>query len=104
MRKGNKELSEEELDFLMDRVIVLFRFVQGKDVFETYYKRDLARRLLMGRSASYDSEKSMLLKLKTECGGAFTQRLDRMFQDIEVSRTLMERFNEVYLPMPLPPS
>jgi len=37
----------------------------------------------------------MLVKLKTECGGAFTQRLDRMFQDVEVSRTLMERFNEV---------
>ena len=36
----------------------------GKDVFEAFYKKDLAKRLLLGKSASFDSEKSMLLKLK----------------------------------------
>jgi len=30
LRKGNKELTEEALDAVMNRVIVLFRFVQGK--------------------------------------------------------------------------
>jgi hypothetical protein len=38
--------------------------VQGKAVFEAFYKNDLARRLLMGRSASDDAEKSMLERLK----------------------------------------
>ena len=37
----------------------------GKDVFEAFYKKDLAKRLLLGKSASFDAEKSMLLKLKT---------------------------------------
>ena len=37
----------------------------GKDVFEAFYKKDLAKRLLHGRSASVDAEKSMLTKLKT---------------------------------------
>ena len=36
----------------------------GKDVFEAFYKKDLAKRLLVGKSASYDAEKSMLSKLK----------------------------------------
>ena len=36
----------------------------GKDVFEAFYKKDLARRLLLGKSASVDAEKSMLSKLK----------------------------------------
>lgn len=36
----------------------------GKDVFESYYKKDLAKRLLFGRSASVDAEKSVLSKLK----------------------------------------
>ena len=36
----------------------------GKDVFEAFYKKDLAKRLLLGKSASVDAEKSMLLKLK----------------------------------------
>uniref|UniRef100_A0A8C0MLB0 Cullin family profile domain-containing protein n=1 Tax=Canis lupus familiaris TaxID=9615 RepID=A0A8C0MLB0_CANLF len=37
---------------------------KGKDVFEAFYKKDLARRLLLGKSASVDAEKSMLSKLK----------------------------------------
>lgn len=36
----------------------------GKDVFEAFYKKDLARRLLLGKSASVDAERSMLSKLK----------------------------------------
>jgi Cullin family len=43
----------------------LFRFLQCKDTFERFYKNKLSKRLLLGKSASYDSEKSMLSKLKT---------------------------------------
>lgn len=39
-------------------------FSTGKDVFEAFYKKDLAKRLLVGKSASVDAEKSMLSKLK----------------------------------------
>ena len=39
-------------------------FLLGKDVFEAFYKKDLAKRLLVGKSASVDAEKSMLSKLK----------------------------------------
>ena len=48
----------------MDKIMVLFRFIHGKDVFEAFYKKDLAKRLLVGKSASVDAEKSMLSKLK----------------------------------------
>lgn len=49
----------------LDQVLDLFRFVHGKAVFEAFYKKDLARRLLMNRSASADAERSMLQRLKT---------------------------------------
>lgn len=41
-----------------------FPVCTGKDVFEAFYKKDLAKRLLVGKSASVDAEKSMLSKLK----------------------------------------
>jgi hypothetical protein len=65
----SKECTEDALDKLMDRVLVLFRFINGKDVFEAFYKSHLAKRLLYGKSASIDLEKSMLAKLKqgAEC-------------------------------------
>lgn len=45
-------------------VKVYIFIIAGKDVFEAFYKKDLAKRLLVGKSASVDAEKSMLSKLK----------------------------------------
>ena len=67
---NDEELDENEADEdsqinrQLDQVLDLFRFVHGKAVFEAFYKKDLAKRLLMNRSASADAEKSMLDKLK----------------------------------------
>lgn len=44
--------------------MVLFRYLQEKDVFERYYKQHLAKRLLLNKSLSDDSEKNMITKLK----------------------------------------
>lgn len=92
LRSGNKEATEEELERILDKIMVLFRFIHGKDVFEAFYKKDLAKRLLVGKSASVDAEKSMLTKLKEECGAAFTGKLEGMFKDMELSKELMMNF------------
>jgi cullin 4 len=39
LRAGNKEATEEELEKLLDKIMVLFRFIHGKDVFEAFYKK-----------------------------------------------------------------
>lgn len=44
----------------------------GKDIFEAFYKRDLAKRLLLNKSASFDAERSMLTKLKDGRSTRFT--------------------------------
>ncbi|KAE9994625.1 hypothetical protein EG327_006768 [Venturia inaequalis] len=80
---------DTEVNNQLDQVLDLFRFVNGKAVFEAFYKKDLARRLLMGRSASADAERSMLSRLKTECGSNFTQNLEQMFKDVELGREEM---------------
>lgn len=94
LRSGNKEATEEELDKILDKIMVLFRFIHGKDVFEAFYKKDLAKRLLVGKSASVDAEKSMLSKLKQECGGVFTLKLEGMFKDMELSKDIMAAFEQ----------
>ncbi|EDV26146.1 uncharacterized protein TRIADDRAFT_24582 [Trichoplax adhaerens] len=94
LRAGNKEATDEELDKILDKIMVMFRFIQGKDVFEAFYKKDLAKRLLVGRSASVDAEMSMLLKLKQECGAGFTSKLEGMFKDIEHSKELMPHYKQ----------
>lgn len=90
---------EDSFDQQIDKVLVLFRFIHGKDIFEAFYQRDLSKRLLGGKSASVDAEKLVLMKLKQECGGAFTSKLEAMFKDMELSRELTMSF-KVHLEKP----
>lgn len=111
-KTGDVPLADEdaEINRQLDQVLDLFRFVHGKAVFEAFYKNDLARRLLMGRSASDDAEKSMLSRLKTgrcvdfcyrarltaaECGSSFTHNLESMFKDMDVARDEMASYNSI---------
>jgi cullin 3 len=92
LRKGLKGANEDEVEDTLKKVMVLFRFIQEKDVFEKYYKQHLAKRLLLGSSVSDDAEKGMISKLKTECGYQFTAKLEGMFTDMRTSATTMENF------------
>lgn len=57
-------MTEQEIEQVLDKTMVLFRYLQEKDVFERYYKQHLAKRLLLNKSVSDDSEKNMISKLK----------------------------------------
>ena len=92
LKKGLKGVTDEEVDSILDKVMMLFRFIQEKDVFEKYYKQHLAKRLLLGRSVSDDAERNMISKLKTECGYQFTSKLEGMFTDMKLSTDTMEGF------------
>lgn len=92
LKKGVKGMTEQDIELVLDKTMVLFRYLQEKDVFERYYKQHLAKRLLLNKSVSDDSEKNMISKLKTECGCQFTSKLEGMFKDISLSNTTNEEF------------
>ncbi|VAI49356.1 cullin-3A-like [Triticum dicoccoides] len=92
LRKGLKGATEEDVEGILDKVMMLFRYLQEKDVFEKYYKQHLAKRLLSGKTVSDDAERSMIVKLKTECGYQFTSKLEGMFTDMKTSQDTMQDF------------
>ncbi|KAE9529265.1 hypothetical protein AGLY_011941 [Aphis glycines] len=94
LKKGVRGLTEIDIELVLDKAMVIFRFLQEKDVFERYYKQHLAKRLLLNKSVSNDNEKNMISKLKTECGCQFTSKLEGMFKDMSISNTIMEEFKE----------
>jgi len=85
-------LDDGEIDQRLDEVVELFRFLQDKDVFDSYYKQQLARRLLRGSSVSHDVEKMMIARFKTECGHLYTSKMEGMLNDIRNSETLANEF------------
>ncbi|KAI8012691.1 Cullin-3A [Camellia lanceoleosa] len=86
LRKGLERVSEEDLEIVLDKVMMLFRCLQEKDQFEKYYRQHLAKRLQSVKTVSDDAERSLIVKLKTECGYQFTSKLEGMFTDMKTSQ------------------
>ncbi len=53
--------------------MIVFRYIDDKDVFQKFYSSKLARRLIYNTSASDDAESSMISKLKLSCGFEYTK-------------------------------
>ncbi|KAL0327184.1 UNVERIFIED_CONTAM: Cullin-3A [Sesamum angustifolium] len=56
----------------------------------------LDKRLLSGKTVSDDAERSLIVKLKTECGYQFTSKLEGMFTDMKTSQDTMQGFYAAY--------
>lgn len=94
LKKSSKNPEEAELEDTLTLVMVVFKYLDDKDVFQKFYSKMLAKRLVHQISASDDAEASMISKLKQTCGFEYTSKLQRMFQDIGVSKDLNDRFRE----------
>merc|ERR1719192_1347300 len=94
LRKSSNNPEEAELEDTLDQVMTVFKYIEDKDVFQKFYSKMLAKRLVQQMSASDDAEASMISKLKQACGFEYTSKLQRMFQDIGVSKELIENFRK----------
>jgi cullin 1 len=60
--------------------MVLFNYIEDKDVFHTFYATKLCKRLINGISASHErNEVNVISKLKEAGGFEYTNKLQRMF-------------------------
>eukprot|EP00903_Cladosiphon_okamuranus_P018135 g16689.t1 len=94
LKSGLRGMAEDQAEAMLEKVIVIFRYLQDKDVFENFYKTHLSKRLLGGRSVSDEMEKNMIVKLKNECGYQFTSKLEGMFTDMKISKDVMEEYRK----------
>lgn len=94
LKKSVKGKTDAEIDSLLDKGILLLEYISDKDLFEIYYKKHLSKRLLMKKSASMDIERQMIGKMKIKVGNTFTQRLESMFKDMNVSDDLNAQYKE----------
>jgi len=92
LKKSAKNPEEQEMEQLLSDVMVVFKYIEDKDVFQTFYSKMLAKRLIHQTSASEDLEGVMIGKLKSTCGYEYTSKLQRMFTDMSLSRDLLDRF------------
>ncbi|XP_068715782.1 cullin-2-like [Montipora foliosa] len=94
LKKSTKNLSDTELDERLGDIIIIFKYIDDKDIFQKFYSKMLAKRLIHTLSVSMDAEEGMISRLKHACGYEYTNKLHRMFTDISISADLNSEFND----------
>jgi cullin 1 len=91
--KKNKD-ADATSDMTVDDIMIIFKFLNDKDAFETHYRRLLARRLIHGTSSSEEEEEAVIQRLQTENSLEYTSKITKMFQDVRSSHELRGVFKD----------
>ncbi|CAD5234943.1 unnamed protein product [Bursaphelenchus xylophilus] len=94
LRKSAKNPEDRELEEFLTQVMVVFKYIDDKDVFQKFYSKFLAKRLVNEMSSSEEAESSMITKLKQMCGFEYTSKLQRMFTDATLSKEISDEFKK----------
>jgi cullin 1 len=97
LKKGPLHITDEnEMEATLNDVVSLFKYLTDKDVFMMVYSKLLSKRLIGDLSASEDAESQMIQKLKAAQGFEYCMKLQRMIQDMSVSKDINSEF-QTYL-------
>ncbi|XP_076952474.1 cullin-1-like [Bidens hawaiensis] len=77
-KNGSEKPSDETVKDTLEKAVKLLAYISDKDLFAAFYREKLARRLLYDMSANDEHERSMLTKLKQQCGNWFTSKMEGM--------------------------
>mmetsp|Transcript_8359 Transcript_8359/g.21552 ORF Transcript_8359/g.21552 Transcript_8359/m.21552 type:complete len:763 (+) Transcript_8359:378-2666(+) len=95
LKRGSSEkLSDDAIEETFEKVVRLLAYISDKDLFAEFYRKKLSRRLLFDRSANQDHERSMLGRLKQQCGAQFTSKMEGMVTDLQLAKDNQARFEE----------
>lgn len=83
---------EDDVEIHIENIISIFKYLEDKDIYQKFYSKYLAKRLISGKIISEDAENSMISKLKSLCGMEFTSRFQTMTKDLVASRELTAKY------------
>lgn len=96
LRLGQKEVADPDMDGALDKAMLLFNYIPAKDIFEAFYWKDLARRLVFQRCASLELERRVIGRLKVISGTSVTMKLEGMLKDMATSEGIATLFGEYW--------
>ncbi|OAF67365.1 hypothetical protein A3Q56_04901 [Intoshia linei] len=84
-------ITEEDIDPIM----IVFKFLESRDVFQEYICRSLSKRLCRSELILDDGELLFIQKLKEVCGAEYTNKLKQLFEDWKTSKSYTQgKFKE----------
>jgi len=100
--RGMEKLNQVEVEQISTKIIQLFSYLTDKDIFAETYRVQLAKRLLTINNTTssslsssgndFEAEKSLISKLKAQCGTQFTSKMEGMLSDLELGAEQRGKF------------
>ncbi|KPM06994.1 cullin-2-like protein [Sarcoptes scabiei] len=94
LKKSSKNITDKDMERKINDAIIIFKYINDKDVFQKCYAKMLAKRLIHSQCTSMENEECMIQKIKAVCGYEFTSKLQRMFTDVKVCDDFMVGFQK----------
>ncbi|CAF5114385.1 unnamed protein product, partial [Rotaria sp. Silwood1] len=69
-----KRKEETNLEIIINQIKILLYYMQEKDVFQKYYSKLFAKRLINQMSISNDYEQMMISNMEITCGFGFAYK------------------------------
>ena len=89
--KAKKE-TKEKLKENINEFIVLFKYIENKDMFEHFFIKRLATTCLYNLNVSEELQNYLIEQLKNECGHFFVSKSEEMISDVKLSKELNDKF------------
>ena len=90
----DEKLDKELINHKINKSIILFKFINEKDMFIEKYQYYLSSRLLSSNSKDIDLEKYVVSQIRLECGYSFVSKLELMLTDYTMLSERNNNFND----------
>ena len=83
---------DDDVEIQLENIMNIFKYLEDKDIYQKFYSKYLAKRLISNKIISEEAENSMVSKLKSLCGMEYTARFQTMTKDLTNSRELAAKY------------
>jgi cullin 1 len=89
---GSCSGGDDDVEVYLENITNIFKYLEDKDIYQKFYAKYLAKRLISGKIISEETENSMISKLKSLCGMEYTSRFQTMTKDLTASREIVAKY------------
>ena len=89
---GACSCGDDDVEFYLENITNIFKYLEDKDIYQKFYSKYLAKRLITGKIISEETENSMISKLKSLCGMEYTSRFQTMTKDLTASHEIVAKY------------
>jgi cullin 3 len=93
-KRGLRGRTDDEVEASLNMATVMICHLTDKDMFERYYQKHLARRLLHNKSEHPEAEMLMITRMQQHLGKTFTTKFEGMFKDMTTSSELSRDYQD----------